>query len=67
MSYIEPYSGNLSLVKTFANFAVFHMGQFAKVLTTNIFIEYGDFIINGRVIVDSHALFAKVLISKIRP
>ena len=47
-----PYSGNLSRVKTFANFAVF--GQFVKVLTTKIFIEYGGIIINGRVIVVSH-------------
>ena len=47
-----PYSGNLSWVKTFANFAV--SGQFAKVLTAKIFIEYGGVIINGRVIVVSH-------------
>ena len=32
------YSGNLSRVKTFANFAV--SGQFEKVLTVKIFMEY---------------------------
>ena len=49
-----PYSGNLSRVKTFVNFVV--LGQFAKVLTAKIFIEYGGVIINGRVIVVSHNL-----------
>ena len=44
-----PYSGNLSRVKTFVNFAV--SGQFAKVLTEKIFIGYHGVIINGRVIV----------------
>ena len=44
-----PYSGNLSRVKTFANFAV--LRKFAKVLTAKIFIEYGGIVINGRVIV----------------
>ena len=43
------YSGNLSQVKTFAV-----LGQFAKVLTARIFVEYGAVIINGRVIVVSH-------------
>ena len=47
-----PYSGNLSWVKTFINFAV--LGKFVKVLTAKIFIEYGAVIINGRVIVVSH-------------
>ena len=47
-----PYSGNLSPVKTFANFAV--SGRFAKVLITKIFIDYADIIINGRVIVAPH-------------
>ena len=42
------YGGNLSRVKTFANFAV--SGQLAKVLTMKIFIEYGGVIINGRAI-----------------
>ena len=46
-----PYSGNPSRVKTFANFAV--SGQFVKVLTAKIFIEYVGVIINGRVIVVS--------------
>ena len=32
-----PYSGNLSRVKTFANFMI--LGQFAKVLTMKILIE----------------------------
>ena len=56
-----PHSGNVSRVKTFANFVVSGQfanfvvsGQFAKVLTAKIFIEYGDVIINGRVIVVSH-------------
>ena len=48
---IVPYSGNLSRVKAFANLAV--LGQFAKVLTTKFFIEYGG-IINGCVIVVFH-------------
>ena len=48
-----PYSKNLSRVKSFANFAV--SGQFARVLKTKIFIEYGGvIIINGRDIVVSH-------------
>ena len=46
-----PYSGNLSWVKNFGNFAV--LGQFAKVLTAKIFIEYRGVIINGRAIVVS--------------
>ena len=47
-----PFSGNLSRVKTFANFMV--SGQFAKVLTAEIFIGYCSVIINGRVIVVFH-------------
>ena len=46
-----PYSGNLSRMKTFANFAV--SGQFAKVFTAKTFIKYGGVIIDGRVIVVS--------------
>ena len=46
------YSGNLSQVKTFANFAV--LGQFTKVLTAKIFIEYNSAFINGRVNIVSH-------------
>ena len=45
------YSGNLSRVKTFANFTV--SGQFVKIFSAKIFIEYGSIIINGRVIVVS--------------
>ena len=41
-------------MKTFENFAI--LGQFVKVLTAKIFIEYGAVIINGRVIVVSHNL-----------
>ena len=40
-------SGNLSREKTFVNFAV--SGQFTKVLTAKLFIEYGGVIINGHV------------------
>ena len=45
------YSGNPSRMKTFANFVV--SGQFVKVLTAKIFIEYVSVIVNGRVIVIS--------------
>ena len=48
-AYRQSYSGSLSQVKTFVNFAV--SGQFTKVLTTTIFIEYGCIIINGHVII----------------
>ena len=48
------YSGNLLQVKTFTNFVV--SGQFMKVLTVKISIEYSSAIISGRVIAVSHNL-----------
>ena len=47
------YSRNLSGVKTFTNLVV--SKQFAKVLTTKLFIESGSVIINGCVIFSTTA------------
>ena len=46
---MPQYSGNLSRVETFANFVI--AGQFGKVLTAEISIEYDGVVINGRVII----------------
>ena len=54
-----PYSGNLSRVKTFANFAV--SGQFAKVLTAKIFIQYEVVSVNERVIILDHGDSVRIM------